>query len=93
MTQADIRLSPNQFQVTGPPELALWINALARTAASGEAKHAAYQKKLAGYFVLCAATGEEIPLSNLKYWNVDRQEPYKNAAAALSKYTHTTSCT
>ena len=43
--------------------------------------------------MLCAVTGEEIPLSNLKYWNVDLQEPYKDAEAALSKYTPTTSCT
>lgn len=86
-------MEPNQFQVVGPQELALWINALHRTAASGEAKHAAYQKKLAGYFVYCTVTGEEIPLSNLKYWNVDLQEPYRDAEAALAKYTSTTSCT
>jgi hypothetical protein len=93
MVQATITLEHNQFQVIGPPELVLWINVIRKAAVSGEAKHAAYMKKLEGYFVHCAVSDEEIPLANLKYWNVDRQEPYKNAAAALSRYTPTTSCT
>ena len=93
MIQAMITLEHNQFRVIGPPELVLWISALQKATASGEAKHAAYNKKLEGYFVHCVVSNEEIPLSNLKYWNVDRQEPYKNAAAALSRYTPTTSCT
>ena len=93
MTQAEIKLEPNQFQVSGPPELILWINALQKTAASGEAKYVAYKKKLESYFVRCAVSDEEIPLANLKYWNVDRQEPYKDAATALSRYTSITSCT
>jgi len=86
-------LEHGQFRVTEPLELVLWISALQKTAASGEAKHAAYKKKLKGYFVHCAVSNEEIPLSNLKYWNVDRQEPYKSAEEALSRYTPTTSCT
>jgi hypothetical protein len=93
LIQATITLENNQFQVTKPLELVLWISALQKTIASGEAKHAAYKKKLEGYFVHCVVSNEEIPLSNLKYWNVDRQEPYRDAAAALSRYTPTTSCT
>lgn len=29
-----------------------------------------------GSYVLCAITGERIPLEALRYWSVDRQEPY-----------------
>jgi hypothetical protein len=28
-------------------------------------------------------TGKMIPLDELKYWSVDRQEPYADAAASL----------
>lgn len=36
-----------------------------------------------GGFVRCAVTGVRIPLRALKYWSVDRQEAYADAAAAL----------
>ncbi len=36
----------------------------------------------AGNFVRCAITGATIPLDELTYWNVDRQEAYADAAAA-----------
>ncbi|MEM0928148.1 MAG: DUF2093 domain-containing protein [Pseudomonadota bacterium] len=35
-----------------------------------------------GRFVRCAVTDEVIPLSGLRYWSVDRQEAYVDAAAA-----------
>ncbi|MFD2236764.1 DUF2093 domain-containing protein [Aureimonas populi] len=36
-----------------------------------------------GAFVRCAITGEAIPLELLRYWSVDRQEAYRDAAASL----------
>jgi hypothetical protein len=39
-----------------------------------------------GSFVRCAVTGRPIPVDELMYWNVDRQEPYADAAAALDAY-------
>lgn len=38
-----------------------------------------------GAFVRCAATGESIPLDELKYWSVERQEPYATALASLER--------
>ncbi|MEE4210507.1 MAG: DUF2093 domain-containing protein [Parvularcula sp.] len=35
-----------------------------------------------GRFVRCAVTGQPIPLNELRYWSVDRQEAYANAAVA-----------
>lgn len=39
-----------------------------------------------GSFVRCAVTGRSIPLDELSYWNVDRQEAYADAAAAHEAY-------
>ena len=36
-----------------------------------------------GDHVLCAVTGQPIPLDQLRYWSVERQEPYASAEAAL----------
>jgi hypothetical protein len=36
-----------------------------------------------GAFVRCAVTGEMIPLDQLKYWSVERQEAYASPEAVL----------
>lgn len=36
-----------------------------------------------GDHVVCAVTGTPIPLHELKYWSVERQEPYVDADASL----------
>ena len=36
-----------------------------------------------GDHVVCAVTGERIPIHELRYWSVTRQEPYVDAAASL----------
>lgn len=56
----------------------------------GEARiklmHGEFQVLSAGDFVRCAVTGQPIPLSELRYWNVDRQEPYASAEIAMKRY-------
>lgn len=39
-----------------------------------------------GAFVRCAVTGQPIPLEELKYWSVERQEPYLDVAAAYRRW-------
>ncbi|MDQ0316720.1 DUF2093 domain-containing protein [Amorphus orientalis] len=39
-----------------------------------------------GTFVRCAVTGRSIPLDELRYWNVDQQEAYVDADAALKRH-------
>jgi hypothetical protein len=39
----------------------------------------------AGRFVRCAVTGEAIPLDQLKYWSVERQEAYASPEAVLRR--------
>jgi len=36
-----------------------------------------------GDHVVCAETGAQVPLHELKYWSVERQEPYVDAEASL----------
>lgn len=39
-----------------------------------------------GSFVRCAITGKTIPIDELSYWSVDRQEPYADASAAYQAF-------
>ena len=38
-----------------------------------------------GSFVRCAVSGEIIPLDELKYWSVARQEPYATPETSLDR--------
>lgn len=40
-----------------------------------------------GSYVVCAVTGEKIPLEVLRYWNAERQEAYANAEVAGRRLT------
>ena len=52
----------------------------------GEAKlrylDATYNIEVKGEFVICAVTGQKIPLNELRYWSIDKQEPSVDAVAA-----------
>ena len=39
-----------------------------------------------GTFVRCAITGKPIPIEDLTYWSVDRQEAYADAQLAHEAY-------
>lgn len=41
--------------------------------------HGTFQVLSHGDHVVCAVTGAKIPLAELRYWSVDRQEPYADA--------------
>lgn len=42
-----------------------------------------------GEFVRCAVTGRTIPLDELRYWSVELQEAYADAASSLRRYRET----
>ena len=42
-----------------------------------------YRVLVPGDHVVCAVTGRPIPLTDLRYWSVERQEPYVDAEASL----------
>lgn len=35
----------------------------------------------------CSITGEMIPLSDLRYWNIERNEAYRDANVMLKRHT------
>lgn len=39
-----------------------------------------------GDYVRCSVTGQAIPLSDLRYWNVERQEAYATPDIAVERY-------
>lgn len=39
-----------------------------------------------GDYVRCAATGDPIPVESLRYWNVEKQVPYRSAGAAFGEF-------
>jgi hypothetical protein len=42
-----------------------------------------YRVLVPGDHVVCAVTHQPIPLADLKYWSVERQEAYASAEASL----------
>jgi hypothetical protein len=44
-----------------------------------------FQVTMPGAYVVCVVSGQHIPLDQLMYWSVSRQEPYVDAAASLSR--------
>lgn len=66
----------NRFEKDiGPPGLA-----------TVEYRHGEYRVIVPGSFVLCAVTGQRIPLQDLRYWNVDLQEAYVSPTAAAKRH-------
>ena len=49
-------------------------------------KDGEYQVLSPGDFVRCAVTGQVIVMSELRYWNVQLQEPYASAEIALRRH-------
>ena len=43
-----------------------------------------YRVRVPGDHVTCAVTLQPIPLAELRYWSVERQEPYVSAEASLA---------
>ncbi len=69
------------------------MNRIERFGRGGEARlrflDGDFQVLSPGGFVRCVVTGVEIPLDELKYWSVARQEAYVDASAALRRYQQT----
>ena len=69
------------------------MNRIDRHGRGGEARlrylDGDFQVLMPGAFVRCAVTAVEIPLDEVKYWSVVRQEAYADAAAALKRYQET----
>jgi hypothetical protein len=66
------------------------MNRMDRHGRGGEARvrylDGDFQVLMPGAFVRCAVTGVEIPLDDLKYWSVKRQEAYADSSVALRRF-------
>jgi hypothetical protein len=64
------------------------INSLfgAKTEAKIRYSDADFQIMSPGDYVRCAVTGRLIPIAELKYWSVARQEAYVDARASLTRH-------
>lgn len=66
------------------------MNRIEATGRGGEARlrylDGDFQIVTPGSFVRCVVTGREIPLDELRYWSVERQEAYCDAAASLTRH-------
>ncbi len=51
--------------------------------------HGDYVVMRPGRYVLCAVTGQRIPMAALRYWSPDLQEAYAGPAEALQRWTET----
>lgn len=72
------------------PYLALSMNRFERIPlAAGEAElrylDGDYRIVRPGSYVRCAVTGDAIPLDELKYWSVERQEAYAGPDAVMQR--------
>jgi hypothetical protein len=67
------------------------MNRYERPPSAGEAEvrylDADFRVMRPGAYVRCAVTGERIPLEELRYWSVERQEAYAGPQAALTRAT------
>ena len=45
-----------------------------------------FETVIPGRFVRCAVSGDKIPLAELRYWSVSRQEAYRDAGTAFQRY-------
>lgn len=66
------------------------MNRYERPAAQGEAViqylDGDYRLLKPGAYVRCAVTGNQIPLAELRYWSVERQEAYAGPEIAAQVY-------
>jgi hypothetical protein len=45
-----------------------------------------YEVIVPGTYVVCAISGQRIPLDHLRYWNAERQEAYATAEIATRRH-------
>lgn len=46
----------------------------------------AYRMVKPGHYVVCAISGVQIPVDELRYWSVDRQEAYATAEISTGRH-------
>ena len=85
--QAKLILFPNRFQISGPGELiALTLKIIEDKSVDNDAMKYQLEDLWSNWYVICAVTGEHIPLDTLRYWDVPLQESYKSPDVVPNRY-------
>lgn len=80
-------LEHGQVKIAGPPGLVKSIELIAARCGGDHAKaHEIGVMLLKNWFVECSVTGALISVPNLRYWNVERNEIYKDAETSLKRH-------
>jgi len=83
MNKAEVHLKHSQAKVTGPAELISLMENVVKDSSSQEEAHDRIIVVLSEWFVECSVTGDPIPVTELKYWNVEKQEVYKSPETVM----------
>ena len=78
MKQALIKLCAGRFQILGPSDLLSTVSRITSMTDDPKIQHELYTKVVSQWFIVCSITNEQIPLSELKYWDVEKGEAYKS---------------
>jgi len=78
MKQALIQLCTGRFQILGPPDLLSTVSRITSITDDPKIQHELYTKVVSQWFVVCSITNKQIPLSELKYWDVEKNQMYKS---------------
>lgn len=78
MNKAEMNLEHSQAKVTGPEELVSLVRSAVHGSSHQEEANSRITALLSEWFVECSVTGDPIPVTELRYWNVEKQEAYKS---------------
>lgn len=82
-----MRLKHGQAEVAGPPGLVKSIELIASRCGGDQSKaHEIGKMLLKDWYVCCSVTGHPISITDLRYWDVGRNEIYKDAETALKRH-------
>ena len=83
MNKAEVHLKHSQAKITGSAELMSLMENTVKESSSQEEANDRIIAILSEWFVVCSVTGDPIPVTDLKYWNVEKQEVYKSPETVM----------
>jgi hypothetical protein len=84
---AKLILFPNRFQIAGPGELiGLTLAIVENKSYNNDEMKYHIETLWSDWYIICAVTGEKIPLDQLRYWDIHLQECYKSPDVVPNRY-------
>lgn len=76
MEKAELLYQPNALKIVGPSRLLALMTTIEQMGLGYEEKLRQLHDLYSNWYVNCAITGEKIPITQLLYWSVEKQEAY-----------------